>query len=80
MIFKAFLRALDFEGRNPSKQNLSVGKPLITRAVVAAQGPGIQTTLYPFLLAADTSSSPGSLMTGSPASDIRAMVLPSLRS
>ena len=36
-----------FEGRKPSKQNLPEGKPLVTRAVVAAHGPGMQIIFKP---------------------------------
>ena len=34
-------------GKNPSKTNLSVGKPATLSAAIAAQGPGIGTTSIP---------------------------------
>ena len=36
-----------FFGRKPSKINFEDGRPLDTRAVIAAQGPGIQITFNP---------------------------------
>ena len=48
--------------------NLELGNPLDTRAVVAAQGPGMQITLIPFEVAFFMSSSPGSQILGIPAS------------
>ena len=78
IIFKIDFRSFPFGGINPSKQNLCVGRPLATNAVVAAQGPGMQMTLCPACMVAFTNSSPGSLITGSPASVIKAIVLPLL--
>jgi hypothetical protein len=67
-------------GRKPSNINLEEGKPLDTRAVRAAQGPGIQTIFVPLDLASFTRSSPGSQILGIPASLTRATDLPELRS
>ena len=61
-------RSLPLRGKKPSKTNRAVGKPLITSAIVRAEGPGIAETVMPAFSAALTSRSPGSLMPGVPAS------------
>ncbi len=63
-------------GKNPSKQKRSVGSAPIDSAAMAAQGPGIATTSTPAAAAARTSSKPGSLMAGVPASLTNAMLSP----
>ena len=62
------LRSLPLRGKKPSKTNRAVGKPLITSAIVRADGPGIAETVMPAFSAALTSRSPGSLIPGVPAS------------
>ena len=76
MMPRTSLLVIDLVGRKPSKQNLLEGNPLLTSAVVAAHGPGMQITSCPSALAADTSASPGSLIPGRPASLIKAIDLP----
>ena len=39
-----FSRSIFFFGRKPSKMNFEEGRPLETRAVIAAQAPGMQIT------------------------------------
>ena len=63
-------------GRKPSKVNRPVGSPEAARAVMRAQGPGMDTTGAPAWAQARTSSSPGSLMAGVPASVTRAQFSP----
>ena len=63
-------------GKKPSKTNFDAGKPLETRATMAAHGPGIQTVSILFVLAFLTSSSPGSQIFGIPASLTNAIDLP----
>ena len=53
-----FSRSNCFLGRNPSNINFDDGKPLDTKAVNAALGPGIQITSRLFDLACFTRSSP----------------------
>ena len=69
-------RSRPFAGKKPSKQKRPLGRPLLTSAVVAAQGPGMQITSCPAVRAAAASSSPGSLIPGKPASLITARLLP----
>ena len=68
-----------FFGRNPSNVNLEDEKPLETRAVSAADGPGMQITFIPTNLASLTSSSPGSQIPGIPASLTKATDFPSFK-
>ena len=76
----AITRARSFfsVGRNASKQNRLVGSPEIVNAVTHAHAPGTAVTSTPAVSAICTSSSPGSLMPGIPASVISAMFLPSI--
>ena len=62
------VRSWPLRGRKPSKTNRPVGSPLMTRAVIAALGPGTVSTVWPAAAAARTSRSPGSEMPGVPAS------------
>ena len=62
------VRPEPLRGRNPSKTNRPAGRPLTTRAVTAADGPGTTSTACPASTAARTSRSPGSEMPGMPAS------------
>ncbi len=63
-------------GRNPSKENLSVGRPAMLSAAVIAEGPGTATTLMPSCVTRRTSSNPGSESSGVPASLTSAMRVP----
>ena len=45
--FNVDCRAPVFDGKKPSKVNLSVGKPATESAAIAAQAPGIGETLNP---------------------------------
>ena len=65
-----------FCGRKPSKQNLSQGSPLLTRAGTKAVAPGRVYTSMPALMASRTTRNPGSLIPGVPASDTTATVSP----
>ncbi len=56
--------------------NLEDGSPLVTSAVRAAQGPGMQTIFIPRDLAFLISSYPGSQILGIPASLTKAIDLP----
>ena len=85
MVFKLLLisksvlsLSVFFFGRKPSKINFEDGRPLDTRAVIAAQGPGMQTTSSPAIFVCFTNSSPGSHIPGMPASLTRAIDLPEL--
>ena len=60
--------------------NLEDGKPLETRAVIPAQGPGIQIIFNPIDLTTLIRSSPGSHMLGIPASLTNATDLPEFKS
>ena len=64
----------------PSKLKDEEGIPLTTRAVIAAQGPGMQIISIPLSFAFLTRSSPGSQMPGIPASLTRAIDLPDFKS
>ena len=57
-----------FFGRKPSNVNLEEWNPLETRAVIAAQGPGIQIIFSLFDFTSFTRLSPGSQILGIPAS------------
>ena len=57
----------------------SVGNPAIESAATRADGPGIATTSQPDLAASATSSSPGSLRSGVPASLTSATDAPASR-
>ena len=70
------LRSPPLRGRKPSNTNREVDKPLITSAMVSADGPGIDDTVMPASTAAFTSRSPGSLMPGVPASLTSATSIP----
>ena len=63
-----------------SKENLDDGNPLDTKAVIAADGPGIHITFIPFDLTFFISSSPGSQIPGIPASLTSATDFPELSS
>ena len=65
-------RSLRRRGRKPRNRKESAGRPETASAVVTAEGPGTDSTLMPFDAQAATSSLPGSLMAGIPASDTRA--------
>ena len=65
-------RSPRFTGRNPSKTNRPVARPLTARAVMRAQQPGTAWTGTPLSAHRRTRSSPGSLMAGVPASVTRA--------
>ena len=68
--------AADLAGKNPSKQNRSVGNAAIDSAATAAQGPGIAMISMPAAAHSRTRSKPGSLMPGVPASLTNATVTP----
>jgi len=65
-----------FLGRNPSKQNRSLGNPDSTRAGTKAVAPGRHSTSTPSLMQALTSRKPGSEIAGVPASEINAILSP----
>ena len=65
-----------FTGKNPSKTNLSFGKPLLTNAGTNAVAPGRHSTSILFSIHALVSKNPGSEIAGVPASLINAMVVP----
>src|SRR5699024_12879706 len=60
-------------GKNPKNTNLYDGSPLVINAVIAAFGPGIVSTRNPASLTWFTSSYPGSLIQGQPASETKAI-------
>lgn len=60
-------------GRKPKNKNLLVGRPAAESAAMAAEGPGIGTTLNPPARAALTILNPGSEINGVPASLTKAM-------
>ena len=60
--------------------NFEDGRPLDTRAVIAAHGPGMQIILNPLNFTALTRSSPGSQILGIPASLTKAIDLPEFKS
>ena len=59
--------------------NRPVGRPDTARALTKAQAPGMATTGIPWAAHWATSSSPGSLMAGVPASVTRAQSSPASR-
>ena len=63
-------------GKKPSKQNLSEGRPELTRAGTNAVAPGKVSTSIAFLMHSLTNRKPGSEIPGVPASVIRAIVTP----
>ena len=63
-------------GKNPSKTNLSLGKPLFTNAGTKAVAPGRHSTAILFSTQARVKRKPGSEIAGVPASLINAMVSP----
>ena len=65
-----------FMAKKPSKVKRPVGRPETDRAVVSAQGPGRAETAMPFSTHSATSSSPGSLTAGVPASETKAQLSP----
>ena len=65
-------------GKNPSKTNLSFGKPLLTKAGTKAVAPGKHSTSTPASTQARVNKKPGSEIAGVPASDIKAMFSPPL--
>ena len=71
-----FLLRPFFCGRKPSKQNLSDGKPELTRAGINADGPGRVSTEILSLIHSLTRRKPGSEIEGVPASVTRAKVSP----
>ena len=73
-----FPLSIFFFGRKPSNINFDEGRPLDTRAVIAAQGPGIQITSCPARIVLLTNSSPGSHIPGIPASLTKAIGFPFL--
>ena len=66
-------------GKNPSKTNLSFGKPLLTKAGTNAVAPGKHSTSILFSTQARVSKNPGSEIAGVPASEINAMVSPAFK-
>ena len=72
-------RSWPLRSRNPSKIKRSVGRPLITNAMIKAAGPGIAETMCEESIAARTKREPGSLIPGVPASVTRQTSRPSLR-
>ena len=58
--------------------NESVGKPLIVRAVITAEVPGIGTTSICSLIALEINLTPGSEIAGVPASETNAQFSPDL--
>ena len=73
---KAARRSFRPEGRKPSKVNRRVSSPETASAATAAQQPGIACTVTPFSAHSVTSSCPGSLIAGVPASVTSAHVSP----
>jgi 1,4-dihydroxy-6-naphthoate synthase len=63
-------------GKNPRKQNLSVGSPAILNAAITAEHPGIVKTVIPSGAQAATNLYPGSAISGVPASLIKATRAP----
>ena len=63
-------------GKNPSKTNLSLGKPEFTSAGIKAVAPGRQSISISFSTHALTKRKPGSEIAGVPASLIKAMLTP----
>ena len=63
-------------GRNPTKRHVVDGSPDATSAVNAADGPGSTSTPIPAATHACTSTNPGSLTSGIPASLTSATVSP----
>ena len=70
MVFLPFLC-----GKNPKKENSSVGKPDCIKAGMIEVAPGKQNILILFSFALLTNKYPGSLIPGVPASEIRAILL-----
>ena len=73
------MRCFLLSGRNPTNVN-GAEKPLKQKAFKNALAPGIIEYFKPLLFSSATSSLPGSLMQGVPASVIKLMVLPCFRS
>ena len=76
---KCVRRFFLFIAKKPSKVNRPVGSPDTARAVTRAQGPGMATTGISARAQLCTSSSPGSLMAGVPASVTSAQLSPAMR-
>ena len=72
----ARVRPLPFRGRKPSNTKRPVGRPLVTNAAIAADGPGTTSTEKPCAVTARTRRSPGSEMPGVPASVTTATLSP----
>jgi len=75
-IARRSVRSAPLRGKKPSNTKRDVGRPLITSAIVSAEGPGTAVTTPPALITATTSRSPGSLIPGVPASVINATFEP----
>jgi hypothetical protein len=75
-----FWRAGARAGRKPSNRNLSTGSGDTDKTAVNALGPGMGITRTPSARTRRTSSKPGSLISGVPASDTSATSWPCWRS
>ena len=73
-----FLFASLFFGKNPLKENLSVGKPERMAAFITAEGPGSTVKEISSLIHLFINGNPGSEISGAPASDKIATLSPSL--
>src|SRR3990167_5464949 len=68
-------RLPSFLGKYPTKRNLSQGRPERVKAAIAADGPGIDSSLIPARTASRTRWNPGSDINGVPASETKAIFL-----
>ena len=73
IFFRNVFRSDFLFGKNPKDRNCLPENADTDRAAVTADGPGMGTTSKPSLMTALTSSTPGSLIVGVPASDTRAI-------
>lgn len=71
-----FERAFFFGGKKPKKIKLLHGKAAAAKAEVNAEGPATECIFIPIFFASLTNLYPGSLISGVPASDIKAMDMP----
>ena len=65
--------------KNPKNKNRSKRQPVTERAVIIADAPGTGIIVCPAAIAASTSTGPGSLMPGVPASVMTARSLPDVK-
>jgi len=70
-------RSLPDLGMNPTKRKLLKSNPDKVNATTTLDGPGIDSIFIFLLTSADTNSEPGSAIRGVPASDNKAIFLPS---